>query len=59
MIFTQYQAEQRMADLLDEIQELHLAVREISEEWRVPFALELQNANGTCTTQRFDPNYAY
>jgi hypothetical protein len=53
---SQYAAD-RIASILDRIQELHAEARRLSDEHSIPFDLELEGGRNYNVTAEYEPNY--
>jgi hypothetical protein len=49
----------RIATILDRIQELHGEARQLSDEHGIPFDITLEGGRNYNTTHEYEPNYNY
>ncbi|UAV90004.1 hypothetical protein REC_155 [Pseudomonas phage REC] len=52
-----YQAADRIAFILDQIQQLHAQARTLSDQYSIPFDLELEGGRNYNTTHEYEPGY--
>jgi hypothetical protein len=50
-------ATDRIASILDRIQELHAEARALSDEYNIPFDLELEGGRNYNVTAEYEPGY--
>jgi hypothetical protein len=55
---SQYAAD-RIATILDRIQELHAEARTLSDEYSIPFDLELEGGRNYNVTAEYEPQYGW
>ncbi len=51
-----YYANQRIKEILDQIQDLHAEARELADMYSIPFEIGLQRADGYTTYHHFNPS---
>lgn len=49
----------RIAIILDQIQSLHAQARALSDEYSIPFDLELEGGRNYNTTHEYEPGYSW
>ncbi|CUR44261.1 hypothetical protein VCM_00042 [Pseudomonas phage VCM] len=49
----------RIALILDQIQHLHAQARALSDEYSIPFDLELEGGRNYNTTHEYEPGYSW
>lgn len=49
----------RIASILDSIQVLHAEARRLSDEYSIPFDLELEGGRNYNTTHEYEPGYGW
>ena len=54
-----YQAADRIAFILDQIQQLHAQARTLSDQYSIPFDITLDGGRNYDTTHEYEPAYSW